>query len=82
MLNIPGHKGNTNQNDSEILPPLHSEWLPSITQTTNAGEDAGKKEILYFSLSFLHLFTCIYIVWVISSPHFWGLFHPLVLQFC
>jgi hypothetical protein len=48
MLNILGHKGNANQNDIEILPPLYSKWLSSITQTTtNAGENVGGKEHFY-----------------------------------
>jgi hypothetical protein len=41
MLNIPGHKGNANQNS------LLLEWLPSRTQTTNVGEDAGESEPSY-----------------------------------
>jgi hypothetical protein len=42
MLNIPGHKRNANQNHVKNLP--HSCQLPSRTQTTNVGEDVGKKE--------------------------------------
>jgi hypothetical protein len=46
ILNIQGHKGNANQNHTKI-PPHLSEWLPSRTQTTNVGEDVGKKESSY-----------------------------------
>jgi hypothetical protein len=44
MLTIPGHKGNTNQNQVGST-SLLLEWLPSRTQTTaNIGEEVGKKE--------------------------------------
>jgi hypothetical protein len=42
MLNIPGQKGNANQNHIKI--PLLLESLPSRKQTTNIGEDVGKKK--------------------------------------
>jgi hypothetical protein len=42
MLNIPDHKANENQNHTKILPHT-KEWLSSRTQTTNVGEDVGKK---------------------------------------
>jgi hypothetical protein len=42
MLNILRNKGNGSQNNTEISP--HStEWLALVTQTTNAGEDSGKR---------------------------------------
>jgi hypothetical protein len=47
MLNIHGHKGNTNQNHVGST-SLMLEWLPSRTQTTtDVGEDVWKKEPSY-----------------------------------
>jgi hypothetical protein len=41
MLNIPGHKGNANQNSISFL----LQWLLPRTQTTtNVEEDLGKME--------------------------------------
>jgi hypothetical protein len=45
MLNILGQKGKANQNGIEI--PPHSSHSGSITQTTNAGNNARKKEPSY-----------------------------------
>jgi hypothetical protein len=45
MLNIPGHKGNANQNNIEIPPhSRQTKWLAIIKNTTNnSGEDAEKE---------------------------------------
>jgi hypothetical protein len=45
MLNILGHKENANQKETDST-SLSSEWLSPITQTTNVGKDARKKEPL------------------------------------
>jgi hypothetical protein len=43
MLTISGYKGNANQNHTDSTLSLF-EWLSSKTpSTTNAGEDAGKR---------------------------------------
>jgi hypothetical protein len=47
LFNILPHKVNANQNYPEICISPKSEWQPSRKQTTNAGEDAGKKEPSY-----------------------------------
>jgi hypothetical protein len=46
MLDIPGHKVNSNQNHVDST-SLLEEWLPPPTQTTNVGEDVGRKEPSY-----------------------------------
>jgi hypothetical protein len=46
MLDIPGHKVNANQNHVDST-SLLEEWLPPPTQTTNVGEDVGRKEPSY-----------------------------------
>jgi hypothetical protein len=48
MHNTLDHKGNANQNHTEISTQLKLEWLRSITQkTTNAGKDVKKRESFY-----------------------------------
>jgi hypothetical protein len=44
MLTIPGHKGNANQKHTDSISPLLECQSSRIPPTTNAGEDAGKKE--------------------------------------
>jgi hypothetical protein len=48
MLTIPGHKGNANQNHTDST-SLILELLPFSPQTTNVGQDEGKKEPFYTS---------------------------------
>jgi hypothetical protein len=47
MLNIPGHKGNANQNHIKIL--LHSVRMVTIKNTNknNVSKDVEKKELSY-----------------------------------
>jgi hypothetical protein len=49
MLNIISHKGNANQDDTEILSTSsQSEWLSLRNQTTNAGKALGQKRTLIY----------------------------------
>jgi hypothetical protein len=42
MLTIPGHKGNTKQNQTKIPSPVRIASIEN-SKNTNVGEDAGEK---------------------------------------
>jgi hypothetical protein len=48
MLNILGHEGNANQNNTEISSHSIQKWaIINKTNNNNAGKDVSEKETLY-----------------------------------